>query len=65
MTNKQSLIFTCSFVATTFSLLGWLCISFLSLNKYVWIISIPIIIFIAIVEAYIMPEALERNSNDK
>ena len=65
MTNKQSLIFTCSFVATTFSLLGWLCISFSSLNKYVWIIGIPIIIFIAIVEAYIMTEALERNRDDR
>ncbi len=47
MTNKQSLIFTCSIVATTFSLLGWLCISFLSPNKCIYVISIPIIIFIA------------------
>ena len=65
MTDKQSLIFTCSIVATTFSLLGWLCISFLSPNKCVYVISIPIIIFIAIVEVYIMTEALERNSNDR
>ena len=65
MTNKQSLIFTCSIVATTFSLLGWLCISFLSPNKCIYIISMPIIIFIAIVEVYIMTEALERNSNDR
>ena len=65
MTNKQSLILTCSFVAVTFSLLGWLCIIFLSPNKYVWIISIPIIIFIEIVEAYIMTEALERNRDDR
>ena len=65
MTDKQSLIFTCSIVATTFSLLGWLCVSFLSPNKCVYVISIPIIIFIAIVEVYIMTEALERNSNDR
>ena len=65
MTNKQSLIFTCSFVATTFSLLGWLCISFLSPNKCIYVISIPIMIFIAIVEAYIVTEALERNSNGR
>ena len=65
MTDKQSLIFTCSFVATTFSLLGWLCVSFLSPNKHVWIISIPIIIFIAIVDAYIMTGALERHRDDR
>ena len=65
MTDKQSLIFTCSIVATTFSLLGWLCTSLLSPNKCVYVISIPIIIFIAIVEVYIMTEALERNSNDR
>ena len=65
MTNKQSLIFTCSIVATTFSLLGWLCISLLSSNKCIYVISMPIIIFIAIVEVYIMIEALERNSNDR
>ena len=60
MTNKQSLIFTCSFVATAFSLLGWLCVSFLSPNKYIWVISIPMMLFIAAVDAYIMTAALER-----
>lgn len=65
MTNKQSLIFLCSFVAITFSLIGWLDISFLSPNKYIWIISIPIMICIAIVEAYIMTEAIDRNRDDK
>ena len=65
MTNKQSLIFLCSFVAITFSLIGWLDISFLSPNKYIWIISIPIMISIAIVEAYIMTEAIDRNRDDK
>lgn len=65
MTNKQSLIFLCSFVAITFSLIGWLNIGFLSPNKYIWIIIMPIIIFIAIVEVYIMTEAIERNSNGR
>ena len=65
MTNKQSLIFTCSFVAVTFSLLGWLCASELSPNPYVWFISIPIIIFIAVVETYLMTEALERHRDDR
>ena len=65
MTNKQSLIFTCSFLATTFSLLGWLCISYLSPNPYIWWLSVPMIIFIAIVEAYIMTEAIERNRDDR
>lgn len=65
MTNKQSLIFLCSFVAITFSLIGWLDISFLSPNKYIWIISIPIMISIAIVETYIMTEAIDRNRDDK
>lgn len=65
MTNKQSLIFLCSFVAITFSLIGWLDISFLSPNKHIWIISIPIMISIAIVEAYIMTEAIDRNRDDK
>lgn len=65
MTNKQSLIFLCSFVAITFSLIGWLDISFLSPNEYIWIISIPIMISIAIVEAYIMTEAIDRNRDDK
>lgn len=65
MTNKQSLIFTCSFVAVTFSLFGWLCASELSPNPYVWFISIPIIIFIAVVETYLMTEALERNRDDR
>ena len=65
MTNKQSLIFLCSFVAITFSLIGWLDVSFLSPNKYIWIISIPIIISIAIVEAYITTEAIYRNRDDK
>lgn len=64
MTNKQSLIFLCSFVAITLSLIGWLDISFLSPNKYIWIISIPIMISIAIVEAYIMTEAIDRNRDD-
>lgn len=61
MTNKQSLIFTCSYVAITFSLLGWICASVLSPNKHVWIISVPIIFFIAIVQTYLLVEALERN----
>ena len=65
MTNKQSLIFLCSFVAITLSLIGWLDISFLSPNKYIWVISIPIMISIAIVEAYIMTEAIDRNRDDK
>lgn len=65
MTNKQSLIFLCSFVAITFSLIGWLDVSFLSPNKYIWIISMPIIIFIAIVEAYITTEAIDRNRDDR
>ena len=65
MTDKQSLIFLCSFVAITLSLIGWLDISFLSPNKYIWIISIPIMISIAIGEAYIMTEALGRNKNDR
>ena len=65
MTNKQSLIFTCSFVSTTFSLLGWLCISFLSHNKDIWWLSVPMMIFIAIVEVYIMTEAIERNRDDR
>lgn len=65
MTNKQSLIFLCSFVAITLSIIGWLDISFLSPNKCIWIISIPIMISIAIVEAYIMTEAIDRNRDDK
>lgn len=65
MTDKQSLIFLCSFVAITFSLIGWLDVSFLSPNKYIWIISIPIMIFIAIVETYITTEAIDRNRDDR
>ena len=65
MTNKQSLIFLCSFVAITLSLIGWLDISFLSPNKYIWIIIMPIIIFIAIVETYITTEAIDRNRDDR
>lgn len=64
MTDKQSLIFTCSFIAITFSLLGWLCASELSPNPFVWFISVPIIIFIAVVGTYLMTEALERNRDD-
>ena len=60
MTNKQCLIFTCSFVATVFSLLGWLCVSFLSPNKYIWVISVPMMLFIAVVDVCIMTAALER-----
>ncbi len=65
MTNKQSLIFTCSFIAITFSLLGWLCISYLSPNPHIWFLSVPISIFIAIVEVCIMTEAIERNRDDR
>ena len=65
MTHKQSLIFTCSFVATTFSLLGWLCASELSPNPYVWWLSVPIIIFIAIVQTYLLVETLERKRDDR
>ncbi len=65
MTNKQSLIFLCSFVAITFSLIGWLNVSLLSPNKYIWVISTPIIIFIAIVEVCVTTEAIERNRDDK
>ena len=65
MTNKQSLIFLCSFVAITFSLIGWLNIGFLSPHKYIWVIIMPIIIFIAIVEAYTTTASIERTSDDK
>ena len=65
MTDKQSLIFTCSFVATAFSLLAWLCVSYLSPNPYIWWLSVPMIIFIAIVDTYIMTEALERHRDDR
>lgn len=65
MTNKQSLIFTCSVLAITFSLLGWLCISYLSPNPYIWWLSVPMVIFIAIVEGYIMTEAIDRNRDDR
>lgn len=65
MTDKQSLIFMCSLTSTTFSLLGWLCVSYLSPNPYIWWLSVPMIIFIAIVEAYIMTEAIERNRDDR
>ena len=63
MTDKQSLIFTGSFVTTTFSLLGWLCISYLNPSRYIWIISIPIALFIAISNAYIVTEALEKEES--
>ena len=63
MTNKQCLIFTCFFVATTFSLLGWLCISYLSPSRYIWTISVPIALFIAISNAYIVTEALEKEES--
>lgn len=65
MTDKQSLIFTCSMLATTFSLLGWLHISYLSPNPYIWWLSVPMVIFIAIVEAYIMAEAIDRSRDDR
>ena len=65
MTDKQSLIFLCSFVAITLSLIGWLNVSFLSPNKHIWIISIPIMISIAIVEAYITTEAIDRSRDDR
>ena len=65
MTNKQSLIFLCSFVAITFSLIGWLNMAFLSHNKYIWSIIMPIMIFIAIVETYITTEAIDRNRDDR
>ena len=63
MTNKQSLIFTGSFVTTTFSLLDWLCISYLSPSKHIWIISVPIVLFITISNAYIVTEALEKEES--
>lgn len=65
MTDKQSLIFTCSVLAITFSLLGWLCISYLSPNPHIWWLSVPMVIFIAIVESYIMTEAIDRNRDDR
>ena len=65
MTSKQSLIFICSVLATTFSLLGWLCISYLSPDSYIWCLSVPMIIFIAIVEGYIMTEAIDRSRDDR
>lgn len=65
MTNKQSLIFLCSFIATTFSLLGWLCVSYLNPNPYIWWLSVPMIIFITIVEVYIMTEAIGRDRYDR
>ena len=65
MTDKQGLIFTCSVLATAFSLLGWLCISYLSPNPHICWLSVPMILFIAIVEVYIMTEAIDRSSNDR
>ena len=61
MTDKQSLVFACSFVAATSSLLGWLCVN-RNLN---WWLGVPIIIFIAIVAGYIMTEAIDRNRDDR
>lgn len=65
MTDKQSLIFTCSVLAITFSLLGWLCISYLSPNPYIWWLSVPMALFITIVETYIMTEAIDRSRDDR
>ena len=65
MTDKQSLIFMCSLTATTFNLLGWLCVSYLSPNPYIWWISVPIMIFIATVDSYLLTETLERNRDDR
>ena len=65
MTDKQSLIFTCSVLATTFSLLGWLCISYLSPNPYIWWLSVPMVLFIATVEVYIMTEAIDGSRDDR
>lgn len=66
MTDKQSLIFFCSFTAITFSMLGWFCISLLSPNEHIWFISVPMMIFIAIVEIYLMVETLyKEKQNDR
>ena len=44
--------FLFGFCTITFSELGWLCSSLLSPNKFVWVLSIPIMLFIAMVGAY-------------
>ena len=65
MTDKPSLIFISSLLATAFSLLAWLDISYLSPNPHIWWLSVPMIIFITIVEGYIMTEAIDRSRDDR
>ena len=65
MINKQSLIFLCSFVAIVFSQIGWLNVGCLSPNKHIWVISVPIIIFITIVEVYVTTKVIDRSRDDR
>lgn len=54
MDNKKSLKFLAGYCSTTFSILGYVCASLLSPNPYIWWLTIPLIIFIAIIDVLML-----------
>lgn len=61
---NEDTVFFVYYVSTILSALGWLYISLLTPNKFIWLMSIPFIIFIVVVNTYIFTEGYCNNKKD-
>ena len=60
----EDTVFFVYYVSTILSTLGWLWVSLLTPNKFIWLMSIPSIIFIVVVNTYIFTEGYCNNKKD-
>lgn len=60
----EDTVFFVYYVSTILSTLGWLWVSLLTPNKFIWLMSIPFIIFIVVVNTYIFTEGYCNNKKD-
>lgn len=54
MDNKKSLKFLAGYCSTAFSALGYVYVSMLSPNPFIWWLTIPLIIFIVITDVLML-----------
>ena len=60
----EDTVFFVYYVSTILSTLGWLWVSLLTPNKFIWLMSVPFIIFIVVVNTYIFTEGYCNNKKD-
>lgn len=61
---NEDTVFFVYYVSTILSALGWLYISLLTPDRFIWLMSIPFIIFIVVVNTYIFTEGYCNNKKD-